>query len=105
MLRASVTAWMIFAPILQHRGVIEGAGYAAIVQWTLWGGVACMVSSSLLSFALQWRNAVIAVTALGAIFGGRSASDPVAAIEAPASWFVAGQFVGFAGLAWLGHRT
>ena len=107
MLLGSVTAWMIFAPVLQHRGVIEGAGYAAIVQWTLWGGVACMVSSSLLSFALQWRTALRAFTDLGAMLGvrGRNANDPVAAIEAPASWFVAGQIVGFAGLAWLGHRT
>jgi uncharacterized oligopeptide transporter (OPT) family protein len=105
MLLGSVTAWMIFAPVLQHRGVIEGAGYAAIVQWTLWGGVACMVSSSLLSFAMQWRTALRAFTDLGAMFGGRGANDPVAAIEAPASWFVAGQLVGFAGLAWLGHRT
>jgi uncharacterized oligopeptide transporter (OPT) family protein len=107
MLLGSVTAWMIFAPVLQHRGVIEGAGYAAIVQWTLWGGVACMVSSSLLSFAMQWRTALRAFTDLGAMFGvrGRSAHDPVAAIEAPASWFVAGQIIGFAGLAWLGHRT
>jgi len=105
MLLGSVTAWMIFAPVLQHRGVIEGTGYAAIVQWTLWGGVACMVSSSLLSFAMQWRTALRAFTDLGAMFGGRGANDPVAAIEAPASWFVAGQIVGFAGLAWLGHRT
>jgi len=105
MLLGSVTAWMIFAPLLQHRGVIEGAGYAAIVQWTLWAGVACMVSSSLLSFAMQWRTALRAFTDLGAMFGGRGANDPVAAIEAPASWFMAGQIVGFAGLAWLGHRT
>ena len=105
MLLGSVTAWMIFAPLLQHRGVIEGAGYAAIVQWTLWAGVACMVTSSLLSFAMQWRTALRAFTDLGAMFGGRGANDPVAAIEAPASWFVAGQIVGFAGLAWLGHRT
>jgi uncharacterized oligopeptide transporter (OPT) family protein len=104
MLLGSVTAWMIFAPLLQHRGVIEGAGYAAIVQWTLWAGVACMVSSSLLSFAMQWRTALRAFTDLGAMFGGRSANDPVAAIEAPASWFMAGQIVGFAGLAWLGHQ-
>jgi uncharacterized oligopeptide transporter (OPT) family protein len=105
MLLGSVTGWMIFAPVLQHRGVIEGTGYAAIVQWTLWGGVACMVSSSLLSFAMQWRTALRAFTDLGAMFGGRGANDPVAAIEAPASWFVTGQIIGFAGLAWLGHRT
>jgi uncharacterized oligopeptide transporter (OPT) family protein len=103
----SVTAWMIFTPILQHRGIIEGSGYAAIVQWTLWGGVACMVTSSLLSFGLQWRTALRAFTDLRVMLGGGrgAADDPVAAIETSASWFVTGQVVAFLGLAWLGHRT
>jgi uncharacterized oligopeptide transporter (OPT) family protein len=107
MLLGSVAAWMIFAPILQHHGIIEGQGYRTIVQWTLWGGVACMVSSSLLSFAMQWRTALRAFTDLGAMFGagGRDANDPIAAIETPASWFVGGQLLGFVGLAWLGHVT
>ncbi len=107
MLLGSITAWMIFAPVLQHRGIIEGSGYGAIVQWTLWGGVACMVTSSLLSFALQWRTALRAFTDLGAMFGASrsGANDPVAAIEAPASWFIGGQIVGVVGLAWLGHLT
>jgi len=107
MLLGSVTAWMIFAPILQHRGVIEGSGYAAIVQWTLWGGVACMVTSSLLSFGLQWRTALRAFTDLALMWRerGRAADDPLASIETPASWFVGGQIVGFVGLAWLGRAT
>src|SRR6266511_4568855 len=98
---------MVFAPVLQHRGLIEGSGYGTIVQWTLWGGVACMVSSSLLSFALQWRTALRAFADLRAMVGGdgRGAADPIAAIETPAWWFLVGQLVGFLGLAWLGHRT
>jgi OPT family oligopeptide transporter len=105
MLLGSITAWMIFAPVLQHRGIIEGSGYGTIIQWTLWGGVACMVTSSLLSFAMQWRTARRAFTDLGAMFGGtrRGTHDPIAAIEAPAAWFVVGQIVGLVGLAWLGH--
>jgi len=106
MLLGSVTAWMIFVPILQHRGIIEGSGYAALVQWTLWGGVACMVTSSLLSFALQWRTAARAFTDLARMFGRRGAADdPLAAIETPSSWFIGGQLVGFVGLAWLGHAV
>jgi uncharacterized oligopeptide transporter (OPT) family protein len=107
MLLGSITAWMIFAPVLQHRGLIEGSGYGTLVQWTLWGGVACMVTSSLLSFALQWRTARRAFTDLGAMFGAsrRNTNDPFAEIETPASWFVGGQIVGVVGLAWLGHRT
>jgi uncharacterized oligopeptide transporter (OPT) family protein len=105
MLLGSVTAWMIFVPVLQDRGVIQGSGYGTLVQWTLWGGVACMVSAGLLSFALQWRTALRAFTDLAAMVGAgrRPADDPVAAIETPGSWFAWGQIVGFVGLAWLGH--
>ncbi len=35
------------------NGAVDGHGFAALVQWTLWGGAACMVASGLLSFALQ----------------------------------------------------
>ena len=107
MFLGSATAWMIFAPVLQHRAIIQGSGYLTIVQWTLWGGVACMVTSSLLSFGLQWRTALRAFTDLRAMFGGGrgAAGDPVGAIETPASWFIAGELIGFLGLAWLGHRT
>jgi len=106
MLLGSVTAWMIFVPVFQHAGVIQGSGYGPLVQWTLWGGVACMVSASLLSFAMQWRTALRAFTDLGAMFRGqRSANDPVVSIEAPAWWFIGAQSLGFVGLAWLGHVT
>src|SRR5262249_9605486 len=107
MLLGSVTGWMIFVPALQHRGIVEGTGYSTLVQWTLWPGVACMVTSSLLSFALRGRTALRAFAGLAAMLGaGRAGgTDPLAAIEAPPSWFVAGQLVGFAGLAWLGHRA
>jgi uncharacterized oligopeptide transporter (OPT) family protein len=107
MLAGSITAWMIFVPILQQRGIIDGTGYAALVPWTLWGGVACMVASSLVSFGLQWRTAVRAFSDLGAMFsgGGSRGSDPLGAIETPASWFVGGQIIGLVGLAWLGHVT
>ena len=106
MLLGGVTAWMIFVPALQRTGVIEGSGYASLVQWTLWGGVSCMVSASLLAFVMQWRTALRAFTDLRVVLGlGRRSSHPVAALEAPASWFVGGQLVGFLGLAWLGHAT
>src|SRR5262249_56009812 len=85
----------------------EGRGYAAVVRWTLWGGVAWMVAASLVSFALEWRTALRAFSDLGAMFGGRRSreGDPLAAIETPASWFVGGQVIGLVGLAWLGHVT
>ncbi|MFB3908614.1 MAG: OPT family oligopeptide transporter [Candidatus Eisenbacteria bacterium] len=108
MLLGGVLCWMVFIPILQGQGIVTGSGYRDLVQWSLWGGTACMVTSGILSFALQWRSAVRAFSSIGRMFAGgsrKSAADPMEAIETPGSWFVIGQLVGFAGLAWLGHVT
>lgn len=107
MFGGAVLCWMVFVPILQSQGVIAGTGYREIVQWTLWGGAACMVTSGLLSFALQWRSALRAFTDLGRIFLPRGAAgdDPLQKIETPAAWFLIGQLVGLAGLAYLAHTT
>jgi uncharacterized oligopeptide transporter (OPT) family protein len=105
MLLGGILCWMVFVPIMQHQGVITGHEYRDIVQWCLWGGAACMVTSGLLSFGLQWRSAIRAFTDLGAMFTGGGRKDDMSAIEVPASWFIGGQLIGFLGLAWLGHST
>ena len=111
MLLGAVTCWVVFIPLVQSQ-VPEAhglTGYRELVQWSLWGGVACMVTSSLLAVGLQWRSALRAFSGLGAMFSrGASAekkADPVAAIETPTSWFFAGQVVGLIGLSWLAHYT
>jgi putative OPT family oligopeptide transporter len=98
--------WAVVVPILQSNGVIEGTGFAAIVQWTLWFGASCMVTSGLLSFALSWRTALSAFHDFGQMLSVRSAaaSEPER-IEAPMSWFAVGQIVSLVALAWLGHTS
>ena len=98
--------WAVVVPILQTNGVIEGAGFAAIVQWTLWFGASCMVAAGLVSFALSWRTALSAFHDLGQMLSFRSAaaSEPER-IEAPMSWFAVGQIVSLVALAWLGHAS
>jgi putative OPT family oligopeptide transporter len=98
--------WAVVVPILQSNGIIEVAGFAAIVQWTLWFGASCMVASGLLSFALSWRTALSAFHDLRQMLSFRSAvaSDPER-IEAPMSWFAVGQIVSLVALAWLGHAS
>jgi putative OPT family oligopeptide transporter len=105
MLLGSIGAWMIFVPILQQHGVIEGSGYGTIVQWTMWGGVACMMTSGLFSFAMQWRTGLRAVAGLGTALRApdKASDDAVGAIETPLSWFILGQLVGLAALGWLGQ--
>jgi OPT family oligopeptide transporter len=101
--------WAVVVPVLQTKGVIEGVGFAAIVQWTLWFGASCMVAAGLLSFALTWRAALSAFRDLGRILSFRSAAagEPgrIEAIEAPMSWFAFGQIVSLVALAWLGHAS
>src|SRR5438132_51005 len=107
MLVSGTLCWAVVVPVLQTKGVITSAGFAAIVQWTLWFGASCMVTAGLLSFALSWRTALSAFRDLGQMltFGSAAASEPgrIEAIEAPMSWFAVGQAVSFVALAWLGH--
>jgi len=105
MLVSGTLCWMVFVPILQEKGVIVGGGFKACVQWTLWGGTSCMVTSGLLNFFLQWRTALSAFRGLGSMFsrGPKSNSDEMEKIETPGSWVVAGQLVSLVALAYLAN--
>src|SRR5258707_5783447 len=88
--------WAVAVPVLQSNGVITGAGFAAIVQWTLWFGASCMAAAGLLSFALTWRSALSAFRDLRQMFSPRpAAASEAERIEPPISWFAAGQIVSF----------
>lgn len=109
MILGAIACWMVFIPLVQHY-VPEAAGakgYSQLVQWALWGGVSCMVTSSLLAVGLQWRSAVRAFSGLGDMFSGRKrdTNDRIAAIETPTSWFFAGQLFALIGIAILAHHT
>jgi uncharacterized oligopeptide transporter (OPT) family protein len=98
--------WAVVVPVLQTKGVIEVAGFAAIVQWTLWFGASCMVAAGLLSFALSWRTALRAFRDLEKMLSfGSAAATEAGRIEAPMSWFAIGQIVSFIALAWLGRTS
>lgn len=100
--------WCVFIPCIQHAGLTDATTYRDLVQWSLWGGAACMVSAGILSFLLQWRSILNSFSSLGNIFSSnkkKSTANKVEALEAPMSWFVLGQIVGFAGLAILAHIT
>jgi putative OPT family oligopeptide transporter len=106
MMLGGILCWMVFVPILQNQGVTSATGYRDLVQWTLWGGTACMVTSGLLSFGLQWRTIVRAFSGVGKLMKTRSDTrDEVAQIETPVSWFIAGQLISLIALAWLAHYT
>lgn len=65
----------------------------------IWLGVPIMVSSGLLSFALQWKTIVRAFRGLG----GGSATDAMGEAEVPTSWFIWGTLLSGAGVVWTAH--
>jgi uncharacterized oligopeptide transporter (OPT) family protein len=111
MLLGGILCWAVFVPLLQHyeaaHAVIIADDYVALVNWTLWGGAACMVASGLLTFAMEWRSALRAFASFGQmLFPGHSKGpDTLQQIETPASWFIIGQVIGTAGLAYLAWTT
>jgi putative OPT family oligopeptide transporter len=106
MLVSGTLCWAVVVPVLQTKGVIEGAGFAALVQWTLWFGASCMVTAGLSSFLLSWRTALSAFGDLSQMLSFRpAAANEAERIEAPMSWFAVGQMVSLVALAWLGYAS
>jgi putative OPT family oligopeptide transporter len=94
--------WAVFVPVMQAHGVITGTAYRNIVQWTLWGGVSCMVVSGLLAFFMQWRAIVKAFRGVRGLFSGApKPNSDIDSIETPVSWFLTGQAVSLVALCWL----
>jgi len=82
-------------------------GFRDLVQWSLWGGTACMVTSGILSVGFQWKSALRAFKGLGDMFMKRNGKqqDEMSAIETPGLWFLLGQSVSLVALAWLAEVT
>jgi len=107
MLLGGGLCWFLYVPWLQGQGLLTSTELKDMLNFTLWGGASCMVTSGLLSFGMQWRSALRAFRDLSGMFAlrRRSTDDPLAAIETPAWWFVVGQIVGTIGLAWIGKEA
>lgn len=92
MLLGAGLTYGVLVPRMVEQGVIASVSYKAFVQWTVWGGAAILVSSGLLSFAFEWRSVVRVFKGLGGAFGlgSKVEDDPLAAVEAPPSWFPLG---------------
>jgi uncharacterized oligopeptide transporter (OPT) family protein len=105
----SILCWMVFIPLVQANVPEAGAltGFRQLVQWSLWGGTACMVTSGILSVLFQWKAAVRAFKGLGDMLSkskGKKA-DEMASIETPGSWFLIGQVISLIALSILAHAS
>jgi OPT family oligopeptide transporter len=89
LLLGAVVTFGILAPMMVEQGIIATVSYKAIVQWSLWGGAAMLLSSGLLSFGFQWRMIAQSLAQVGQLFRARQhdETDPMAEVECPQHWF------------------
>jgi OPT family oligopeptide transporter len=124
MLVAALVNYGVLAPMAFDAGAIKthldahGApalGYRAVVSFSLWPGAAIMVTSGLLTFALQWRTVLRAFSGFGKLLKkgaehhDATSTDPLEKargeldkIEVPSSWFVGGTVAATIGIVIIG---
>jgi OPT family oligopeptide transporter len=125
MVVAALINYGVIAPIALDHGVIKThldahgdptLGYRTIVSFSLWPGAALMVTSGLLTFALQWRTVLRAFSGFGKLLKKSAehhdahSADPLEKtraeldkIEVPSSWFVGGTAAATVGLVIIGY--
>lgn len=87
LLVGGVLNYFILAPLLISKGIIvpknplAGVGYADISLWALWGGVACMTTSSLYAFFSKPK--VLLQSFKGMLSRGEKKKDILEHIELP----------------------
>jgi len=73
--------YLVVAPTLMSRGIIEGTGFRAITKWSLWWGVAMMTTASLFSF---FSKPAVLLSSFRGFLGRRGArGDLIGQIELP----------------------
>jgi len=106
MFAGAMLCWCVFVPAMQGAGIITGDAYRDLVQWTVWGGVPCMVSAGLVTLGLQWRTVARALgTMRGLLRGEARRQSAVDALEVPMSWFAAGVLAALVGLALIARAS
>ncbi len=72
---------------------IASLGYRGIVSWSMWTGAAIMVSSGIVSFAMQGKTVLRAFNSFGKRRTSHSEENPMDRIEVPNSWFIFGTLI------------
>jgi uncharacterized oligopeptide transporter (OPT) family protein len=90
-----VGAFINYFALAPHGFAIGGiteVKYSAIAKWTVWFGSSLLLTAGLLSFAFSWRQVARAFGDLGQDLLPQEDGvvDPLAKVEVPMSWFVAG---------------
>jgi uncharacterized oligopeptide transporter (OPT) family protein len=106
MFLGSVVNYFFVAPRMIAAGVIKPDatghyGFAQIIVWALWGGAACMTTSSLYSFLSNPK--AIKEAFRGRLLGGAAKRDVLADIELPLRFSLVGVPIAGAALVVLGY--
>jgi len=81
LLVGALVNYLVLAPVLMNRGIIEGTGYRNITRWSLWWGVAMMTTASLFSFFS--RPGMLLSSFRGLLRRGPGQRDVIGHIELP----------------------
>lgn len=107
----SIVCYGFVAPWFDAQGLIERGpngefGYKYIVKTMLWPAAAMLLSSGLLSFGFQYKSVLRSFAGLGSVFFKKKtgAVDPMADIECPPWWFMAGYVLIGPCIVWLAWR-
>lgn len=95
LLLGGILNYVVLAPMLIKHGIIlpnaKGiVGFKEITLWALWGGVACMTTSSLYSFFSKPQVIIAAFSGLFSKKKGEQKKDVLAHIELPLKWSIYG---------------
>ncbi len=80
LLVGAIVNYLVLAPFLMSRGIIEGTGFRAITRWSLWWGVAMMTTASLFSF---FSKPAVLVSSFRGFLGKAKNRDVLGHIELP----------------------
>lgn len=92
MLVGALVNYFALAPYGVSIGAIDQVKYRSIVGWTVWFGSSLLLTAGLLAFAFSWKQVARAFGDFTRLFSKNPEArvDPLAAVEVPMSWFVAG---------------
>ncbi|HBN07205.1 MAG TPA: peptide transporter [Cyanobacteria bacterium UBA8530] len=93
LLLGAIINYAVFAPYILHLGGIAKLSYRGIVAWSMWPGAAIMVSSGIVSFAMQWKTMARAFTSFGKKGAASTEKNPLDKVEVPNTWFIWGTIV------------
>lgn len=78
--------------LVVHEAIAQ-LGYRGIVSWSMWPGAAIMVSSGIVSFAMQGKTVLRGFTSSWKKNASYGEKNPIDWIEVPNSWFVWGTLI------------